>query len=82
LVAEGLGHGLLSLEEGSVVSYLCSEEYNQQTERQIIPLDRDLAIDFPGFGFKFGVTEFLLSEQDEKALSLQEAVDAGFLSRL
>jgi dTDP-4-dehydrorhamnose 3,5-epimerase len=82
LIAEGLGHGFLSVEEGSVVSYLCSEEYNPETERQINPLDKDLAIDFPGFGSKFRVKKFLLSEKDEEALSLQEAVDAGFLSKL
>jgi dTDP-4-dehydrorhamnose 3,5-epimerase len=79
LIAEGLGHGFLSLEEGSVVSYLCSEEYNPTTERQINPLDKDLAIDFSGFGSKFGVEEFLLSDQDKKAQGFQEALGAGLL---
>jgi dTDP-4-dehydrorhamnose 3,5-epimerase len=79
LIAEGLGHGFLSLEEGSVVSYLCSEEYNPTTERQINPLDKDLAIDFSGFGSKFGVEEFLLSEQDKKARELKQALADGLL---
>jgi dTDP-4-dehydrorhamnose 3,5-epimerase len=79
LIAEGLGHAFLSLEEGSVVSYLCSEEYNPTTERQINPLDQELAIDFLGFGSKFGVGEFLLSDQDKKAQGFQEALGAGLL---
>jgi dTDP-4-dehydrorhamnose 3,5-epimerase len=33
LIAEGLGHGFLSLQEGSVVTYLCSEEYSPEIER-------------------------------------------------
>jgi dTDP-4-dehydrorhamnose 3,5-epimerase len=79
LIAEGLGHGFLSLEEGSVVSYLCSEEYNPSKERQINPLDKDLAIDFSGFGAKFDVTEFLISEQDKKAQGFKESLQQGAL---
>jgi dTDP-4-dehydrorhamnose 3,5-epimerase len=67
------------LEEGSVVSYLCSEEYNPKTERQINPLDKGLAIDFAGFGYNFGVEDFLLSEQDRKAQAFQVAVESGLL---
>jgi dTDP-4-dehydrorhamnose 3,5-epimerase len=78
-IAEGLGHGFLSLEEGSVVSYLCSEEYNPKTERQINPLDKDLSIDFSGFGSKFGIEEFLLSDQDKKAQGFKEALESGLL---
>jgi dTDP-4-dehydrorhamnose 3,5-epimerase len=79
LIAEGLGHGCLSLEEGSVVTYLCSEEYSPSTERQINPFDNDLAIDFSGFGSKFGVEEFLLSEQDKQAQGFKEALESGLL---
>lgn len=79
LIAEGLGHGFLALQGGSVVSYLCSEEYNPKTERQINALDKDLAIDFSDVGAKFGVEEFLLSEQDKQALGFQEALGAGLL---
>ena len=79
LIAEGLGHGFLSLEAGSVVSYMCSEEYNPRTERQIHPLDKDLAIAFSDFGSKFGVTKFLLSEQDKAAQGFKEALESGLL---
>lgn len=81
LISEGLGHAFLSLEEGSVVSYLCSEEYNPATEKQINPLDRGLAIDFSGFGAKFGVNEFLLSDQDRTATGFDEAIRKKFLPR-
>jgi dTDP-4-dehydrorhamnose 3,5-epimerase len=79
LIAEGLGHGCLSLEEGSVVTYLCSEEYSPKTERQINPLDKDLAIGFSGLGSKFGVEEFVLSEQDKQAQGFKEALESGLL---
>jgi dTDP-4-dehydrorhamnose 3,5-epimerase len=79
LIAEGLGHGFLSLQEGSVVTYLCSEEYSPEIERQINPLDKELAIDFSGVGSKFGVEEFLLSDQDKKAEGFKEALQSGLL---
>jgi dTDP-4-dehydrorhamnose 3,5-epimerase len=79
LIAEGLGHGFLSLEEGSVVSYLSSEEYSPKSERQINPLDKDLAIEFSSFGSNFGVEEFLLSDQDKKAQGFKEALEFGLL---
>jgi dTDP-4-dehydrorhamnose 3,5-epimerase len=82
LIAEGLGHGFLSLEEGSVVTYLCSEEYSPLTERQINPLDGDLAIDFSGFGRNFGVKEFLMSEQDKQAQGFKQALADGLLPSL
>lgn len=80
-ISEGLGHAFLSLEEGSVVSYLCSEEYSPTGEHQINPLDLDLSIDFSGFGAKFDVTDFFLSDQDTNALGFREAVLSGLLPK-
>lgn len=79
LISEGLGHAFLCLEEGSVVNYLCSGEYNPTTERQINPLDQDLAVDFIGFGADFGVGDFILSDQDKKALSFKQALESELL---
>lgn len=79
LIAEGLGHAFLCLEEGSAVSYLCSEEYNPTTERQINPLDMDLGVNFMGFGAKFGIDDFLLSDQDNNAMGFKEALEARVL---
>jgi len=72
-IGKGLGHAFLSLEDDSVVSYLCSEEYNPTTERQIYPLDQDLNIEFTAAGEPFGVTEFTLSNQDDLAPTFKQA---------
>jgi dTDP-4-dehydrorhamnose 3,5-epimerase len=78
-IAEGIGHAFLSLEEDSVVNYLCSEEYNPITERQINPLDQDLAIDFLAAGEAFGITEFILSNRDDLAPALYQAQQMNIL---
>lgn len=80
LIGEGLGHGFLSLENDSVVSYLCSEEYNPTTERQINPLDEDLKIGFLAAGEPFGLKTFFLSDQDKFAPSLSQAQASNILS--
>jgi len=72
-ISEGLGHAFLSLEEDSVVSYLCSEEYNPTAERQIYPLDHDLNIEFTAAGEPFGLKTFLLSDQDKFAPTFSQA---------
>ena len=78
-IAEGLGHAFLSLEDDSVVSYLCSEEYSPTTERQINPLDQDLAIGFLAAGAPFGVKNFVLSEKDGLAPSFGQAQATNIL---
>jgi dTDP-4-dehydrorhamnose 3,5-epimerase len=78
-IGEGLGHAFLSLEEDAVVNYLCSEEYNPTTERQINPLDQDLAIGFLTAGAPFGIKEFLLSEQDNLAPTFSQVQKMNLL---
>jgi dTDP-4-dehydrorhamnose 3,5-epimerase len=78
-IAEGLGHAFLSLEDDSVVSYLCSEEYSPTTERQINPLDQDLAIGFLAAGAPFGVKNFVLSEKDSLAPGFSQAQATNIL---
>lgn len=72
-IAEGLGHGLIALEDDTTINYLCSEEYNPKGERGINPMDRELGIPWP--------TDIahLLSERDRTAPSLSEAIAAGIL---
>jgi dTDP-4-dehydrorhamnose 3,5-epimerase len=72
-LAEGLGHGFLSLEDGSTVVYLCSEPYAPLREHEVHPLDPALGIAWPS-----GI-EPLLSSKDAAAPSLAEAVDRGLL---
>jgi dTDP-4-dehydrorhamnose 3,5-epimerase len=71
LIREGLGHLFLSLEDDSVVNYLCSEPFSPTTEHGINPLDSDLSIPFdsmlPG-------ADFQVSPKDKEAPSLAEAL--------
>lgn len=64
---EGLGHAFLSLEDGSVVNYLCSSEYDRSTEVTLHPFSDGLAIDFKSIGSKNGITNFTLSHKDSVA---------------
>jgi len=79
LVSKGLGHAVLALDEGSVVSYLNSREYSPANERRIYPLDKDVAIDFAEIGHKFGIAKFHLSQDDSDAVVLERALTLGFL---
>lgn len=74
-VAEGIGHAFIALEEGTVVSYLCTAAYNPGAEHGVNPLDPELALPWP--------TELspILSEKDSTAPTLKEAAAAGLLPR-
>ena len=76
LIKEGLGHVFLSLEEDTVVNYLCSEPYSPATEHGINPLDSNIGIPFatmlPG-------REFRVIPKDSSAPSLAEALASGSL---
>jgi dTDP-4-dehydrorhamnose 3,5-epimerase len=76
LIGEGLGHVFLSLEENSVVSYLCSEPFNPTAEHGINPLDKDLAIPFAS---KTNALKFAFSPKDSEAPTLAQARQAGLL---
>ena len=76
LIREGLGHVFLSLEDDTVVNYLCSEPFSPTTEHGINPLDKDLAIPF---GSMISGANFEVSPKDEEAPSLQQAKAANLL---
>jgi dTDP-4-dehydrorhamnose 3,5-epimerase len=76
LIKEGLGHVFLSLEDDTVVNYLCSEPFSPTTEHGINPLDADLAIPF---GSKISGASFEVSTKDEEASTLQQAKAANLL---
>ncbi|MFI5782565.1 dTDP-4-dehydrorhamnose 3,5-epimerase family protein [Nocardia sp. NPDC051570] len=46
-LSEGLGHALVSLEDNSTVSYLCSLEYSPELNRDLDAFDPELAINWP-----------------------------------
>jgi dTDP-4-dehydrorhamnose 3,5-epimerase len=63
----GLGHAILSLEDHSTVMYLCSLEYTPGADRDIHPLDPDLAIDWPTHGRDGTPLTYRLSDKDAAA---------------
>jgi dTDP-4-dehydrorhamnose 3,5-epimerase len=72
-LSEGLGHALLSLEDGSTALYLCTATYAPEREHGIHPLDPALDLQLP-----HGV-EPLLSPKDAEAPTLAEAREGGLL---
>lgn len=78
-LSEGLGHAFMALEDGSVVSYLCSAPYAPGREHGVHPLDPAIGIEWPTVGRDGGPIEPLLSAKDEKAPTLAEAERAGLL---
>lgn len=78
-LSEGLGHGFLSLEDDSVVTYLCSAPYAPGREHGIHPMDPAVGIDWPTVGRNGAALAYELSEKDVAAPSIETARDAGIL---
>jgi dTDP-4-dehydrorhamnose 3,5-epimerase len=76
---EGVGHAFCSLQDGSTVTYLCSEGYAPEREHGIHPLDEDLAIAWPTVARDGSPLELLLSPKDAEAPTLRAAQEAGAL---
>ena len=72
-LAEGLGHALLALADNSSVTYLASTPYAPEREIGIHPMDRDLALPWPGD------IEIALSPKDAAAPAFAEVRTAGLL---
>lgn len=80
-IGEGLGHAFVSLEDDSVVTYLCSTGYNPTGEHGITPLDPALGIDFPTTARNGSPLEYTLSDKDTAAPTLAQAKASGLLPR-
>ncbi|MCF8588658.1 dTDP-4-dehydrorhamnose 3,5-epimerase family protein [Gordonia liuliyuniae] len=78
-LAEGLGHGFCSLQDGSTVTYLCSTGYNPTAEHGVHPLDEELGIEWPTVGRDGAPLHYELSGKDTAAPSLAQARTAGRL---
>lgn len=70
-LAEGLGHCAVALEDDTVLSYLCSTEYDPDREKGVSPTDPALALPMPA--------DALLSARDTGAPALAEAAEQGLL---
>jgi dTDP-4-dehydrorhamnose 3,5-epimerase len=72
-LAEGLGHGFVSLADGSSLTYLVSSGYDPAREFGIHPLDPALDLPWPAD------LEFELSGKDREAPTLAQAQERGLL---
>lgn len=68
-IPSGVGHAFLSLENNTIFTYLCDQQYNPKNEIQINPFDEEIGIQWPT-----GM-EFILSHQDENAQSLRQILE-------
>ncbi|WP_227999328.1 dTDP-4-dehydrorhamnose 3,5-epimerase family protein [Nocardia australiensis] len=66
-LAEGLGHAILSLEDRSTVTYLCSLEYTPEFDRDIDAFDARLGIEWPTAGRDGSPLRFVRSAKDTAA---------------
>lgn len=74
-LSEGLGHGFISLEDNSVVSYMLTSPYSPTEEFEINPFDPELGINWPGVGH-------LMSPKDEHAPTLATRLAEGNLPKI
>lgn len=72
-VPRGFAHGVLALEEGTVLQYKVDNPYHPQSEYCLRFDDPDLAIDWGSFGVD--CSEFVVSQKDRGAMSFQDFVN-------
>lgn len=59
-IPRGFAHGVISLEDNTVIEYFADNPYSPEN-------DRSIRYDDPQIGIEWGMTELILSEKDEKA---------------
>jgi dTDP-4-dehydrorhamnose 3,5-epimerase len=70
LIGEGLGHGFISLQDGSSLSYLLSSPYQPESEFEILPTDETLKVNWHlELVGEFGI---VLSPKDAQAPTLED----------
>jgi len=57
LIPEGFAHGFMSLAENSIVSYLCSSEYEPNFDSGLIYNDPDLNIQWPKLDLEYTISD-------------------------
>lgn len=80
LIGAGLGHGFLTLEENTTISYLLSSPYSPNFEYEIQPTDPELSIDW--HLELIGGHEVVISPKDTQAQTLREMQTSGKLPGL
>lgn len=72
-LSEGLGHGFLSLEDATIVTYLVNKSYMPEKEYSLNPFDEEIGIAWNEYG---PVESFILSEKDKFAPKLVDLRNA------
>jgi dTDP-4-dehydrorhamnose 3,5-epimerase len=78
LISSGLGHGFIALEDDTIVSYLCDQEYSPGAERGIRPTEDSLGLPFSTW---FPDLPLILSKKDLEAPTLKDFKQFGRLPR-
>ena len=65
LVPKGFAHGFLTLEDDTIFSYKCSNEYNKESEGSVLWNDKDLSIDW-------GMQDPIVSAKDKESKSFHQ----------
>ncbi|MBM9433858.1 dTDP-4-dehydrorhamnose 3,5-epimerase family protein [Flaviflexus equikiangi] len=81
-ISEGLGHAFISLEDGSVATYLCSTPYSPTREHGINPLCKTIGIEWPTTDRGGNPITPILSDKDRDAPGLLAAQEQGLLPTL
>jgi dTDP-4-dehydrorhamnose 3,5-epimerase len=82
LIGNGIGHAFLSLEDETVVTYFCDQEYSPSTERTLNPLDGNIGIPFEQIALDQSLGEVCLSPKDQAGLDLMSLLEAGILPKV
>jgi len=78
-LTEGLGHAFMALCDGATVAYLCSTGYAPQREHGVHPLDPAVGISWPTSSRDGSPLLPLLSDKDQAAPTLAQAMADGLL---
>jgi 5-epimerase len=72
---EGIGHAFIALTDDTIMTYLCSTEYDPAAEHTVYPLDPALGLPWPPD------LNPVLSDKDREAPTLAEATHSNILPR-
>lgn len=76
-ISGGLGHGFVSLEDDSQITYMLSSEYSPEFEIGINPFDSELNINWESDS-----SSLILSGKDREAPNLSDILNLGKLPRM
>ncbi|BBK09357.1 dTDP-4-dehydrorhamnose 3,5-epimerase [Klebsiella phage 05F01] len=71
-VPPGFAHGFVSLEENTRFEYKCTDYYAPKSEKTLLWSDSDIGIDWDSILYEFNLDYFILSDKDQRGLTLKE----------